>query len=99
MSKDKVEQPPGFAALHFDLAQGTDVDDASPLTHRTIFTFDALVLISSAGRVVVARSLPIPHVHPHSAQRVVLIVHRRAAYRMMSHAGEHAERHGRSRRP
>ena len=99
MGKDQIEQAAGIAPFDLDLSQGADVDDAGTFAHRAVLLFDALVLIAGTSRVIVARPLPLAHVHPDCAQPVMLIVHRRAAHGMMSHAGEHAESHGRSGRP
>ncbi len=99
VGKDQVEQAAGIASLDLDLAQRADVNQAGTLPYRAVLLLDAGLLRLIAGRVVIARPLPIAHVHPDSAQAVVLIVHGRAPHRMMSHAGENAQRHWRSGRP
>ena len=99
MGKDQIEQASGIGSLDLDLSQGADVDDAGTFAHRPVFLLDTLILIGRTVACVKARPLPLPHVHPDSAEAVMLKVHRRAAHRVVSHPGEHPESHRRRGRP
>ena len=73
---DPVEQLAGVFPLDFDLPQRADIDDTNTLAHRVVFLLETLLLAQSGVSVIVERTFPFPHIHPHGVQRLVLVVQR-----------------------
>ena len=92
---DLVEQLGSVRAVHLQLAERAQVNDADALPDRPILRLDGLLL--GVGCAVVEGALPVAHVHPDAAQLVVLVVHRRPLDGVVAGTGECAERHRRRR--
>jgi len=96
MRKHQVEQAAGIGPLTSIFPRVPTSIMPRSFAHCAVLSFHALVLIALT---VVARPLPLTHVHPDRSEAVVLIVHRCTPNRMMTHAGERAEGHRRRGRP